>query len=270
MVSKGASRNSSVYYSNELPLQRHLSLTGEWPPGTLLRQIAHSRGRPRRVPAWRTAEAASTLPTVDVVPGDVEGGMDELGAGQAAFHDCVARSEPRAHFLDEMVGQLSPLERKSSAPMALRIEGGTGRGLQRVLSDGPWDEEQRLWHAHQLVAAAMGVPEGVRRCAETAVVKQGTDAAGGARQAWGPLGKVAPCQGGVLAGSASRHGAAGVDKRRCLPEAWWTAAYATRRPRGNVPTALTFQSPPPLAAAMLQRIGREGLLPCKAVGAAGL
>jgi SRSO17 transposase len=54
-----------------------------------------------------------------------------------------------------------------------------------------------------------------------------------------------------------------VDKRLFLPEAWFGEAYATRRMACNVPAELTFQSKPQLAAAMLQSIAREGLLPFK-------
>ena len=82
-----------------------------------------------------------------------------------------------------------------------------------------------------------------------------------ARQYCGPLGKVENCQVGVFAGYASRHGYALVDKRLFLPEVWWTDAYATRRTKCNVPDELMFQSKPQLAAAMLQGIVREGLLP---------
>jgi SRSO17 transposase len=71
------------------------------------------------------------------------------------------------------------------------------------------------------------------------------------------------CQVGVFAGYASRHGYALVDQRLFVPEAWWTEAYAARRTRSNVPTALTFQSKPQLAAAMVQAIAQEGLLPFK-------
>jgi SRSO17 transposase len=67
--------------------------------------------------------------------------MEELLEFQSAFHDCFARREPRAHFFDSMVGQLSQLERQSVEPMALHVEGGTIRGLQRFLSDVPWDAE---------------------------------------------------------------------------------------------------------------------------------
>jgi SRSO17 transposase len=48
-----------------------------------------------------------------------------------------------------------------------------------------------------------------------------------------------------------------------LPEAWFTDVYATRRTTCNVPKALSFQSKPQLAAAMLRHIVHEGLLPFK-------
>ena len=76
----------------------------------------------------------------------MEGLLEELWEFQSAFHDCFARSEVRAHFFDYMVGQLSPLERKSIEPMALRVDGGTVRGLQRFMSDVSWDEEQMEWN----------------------------------------------------------------------------------------------------------------------------
>ena len=217
------------------------------------------------LPACRTDDITYTIPTFDVVPGDVEGFMDELWEFQAAFHDCFARSEPRAHFFDYLVGQYSPLERKSIEPMALRVEGGTVRGLQRFISDVSWDEEHMLWTYHQLVASEMGDSEGVLMFDETGFVKKGTDSVGVARQYCGTLGKVENCQVGVFTGYASRHGYALVDKRLFLPEAWFTEAYAARRAKCKVPPELTFQSKPQLAAAMLERIVREGLLPFKYV-----
>ena len=90
------------------------------------------------LPACRTNGGEFTIPTFDVLPSDVEGFMDELWAFQSALHDCFTRSEPRAHFFDYMVGQCSQLERKSIEPMALHVEGGTIRGLQRFISDVQW------------------------------------------------------------------------------------------------------------------------------------
>src|SRR6516165_12616865 len=98
------------------------------------------------LPACRTAGEGLALPTFEVVPSDVAGFMEELWEFQSAFHDCFTRSEPRAHFFDYMVGQFSKLERKSIEPIALRVAGGTIRGLQRFISDVPWDEEQMQWN----------------------------------------------------------------------------------------------------------------------------
>jgi len=191
--------------------------------------------------------------------------MDELWAFQSAFHDCFTRSEPRAHFFDYMVGQFSPLARKSIEPMALHVEGGTIRGLQRFISDVGWDEEQMRWNYHQLVADELGEPDGVLMFDETGFVKKGKDSVGVARQYCGTLGKVEHCQVGVFAGYASRKGYTLVDKRLFLPEGWFTEAYAARRTKCRVPPEVTFQSKPQLAATMVQAIVRGGLLPCKYV-----
>jgi len=215
------------------------------------------------LPACRTAGDDFAIPPFDLIPRDVAGFTDELQEFQGLFHDCFPRSEPRAHFFDYMVGQLSPLARKSIEPMALRVPGGSVRGLQRFLSEVPWDEEHMRWTYHQLVAEEMGEPDGVLMFDETGFVKKGTDSVGVARQYCGPLGKVENCQVGVFAGYASRKGYALVDKRLFLPEAWYTDAYAGRRTKCQVPPELTWQSKPQLAAAMLEAMTHEGLLPFK-------
>jgi len=192
----------------------------------------------------RTDGDAFTIPTFDIVPRDVEGFMDELWEFQSALHDCFTRSEPRAHFCDYMVGQCSKLARKSIEPMALQVEGGTVRGLQRFIRDVHWDEEQMRWNYHQLVAEAMGEPDGVLMFDETGFVKKGKDSVGVARQYCGSLGKVEHCQVGVFAGYASRQGYALVDKRLFLPEGWFTEAYAARRATCQVPPEVTFATKP--------------------------
>src|SRR3989442_12792427 len=166
------------------------------------------------LPACRTGGEGFAIPTFDLVPSEVRGFMEELWEFQATFSDCLARSEPRGHFFDYMVGQCSKLELKSIEPMALKVEGGTIRGLQRFISDVVWDEEQMRWHYHQLVAEEMGDPHGVLMFDETGFVKKGKDSVGVARQYCGTLGKVENCQVGVFAGYASRQG-----------YALWTSAY---------------------------------------------
>src|SRR5215510_3919333 len=158
----------------------------------------HRIRRPCMLPACRTTGDEFTIPPFELTPRDVAGFTDELQEFQGLFHDCFPRSEPRAHFFDYMVGQLSPLERKSIEPMALRVPGGSVRGLQRFLSEVPWDEEHMQWSYHQRVAAEMGEPDGVLLFDETGFVKKGTDSVGVARQYCGTLGKVENCQGGCL------------------------------------------------------------------------
>src|SRR5919109_3719505 len=213
------------------------------------------------LPRCRTAGEPFVIPTFDVQVSDVEGFMDELQEFQSVFHDCFARSEARAHCLDYMVGQYRPLPRKSIEPMALAVEGSRVRSLQRFLSETVWDEEQMRWNYHQLVADELGEPDGVLMFDESGFVKKGKDSAGVARHYCGTLGKVENGQVGVFAGYASRQGYALVDKRLFLPEVWFTEAYAARRTKCQVPPALTWQSKPQLAAAMLQAIVHEGLLP---------
>jgi len=215
------------------------------------------------LPACRTAGDGFIIPPFDLHPHDVTGFIEELHEFQALFHDCFPRSEPRAHFFDYMVGQLSQLERKSIEPMAREVTGGNVRGLQRFLSDVVWDEEQMRWNYHHLVADEMGDPEGVLMFDETGFVKKGKDSVGVARQYCGSLGKVENCQVGVFAGYASRYGYALVEKRLFLPEQWFQDAYAARRRKCHLPEEVTFHSKPQLAAAMLQAIAHEGLLPFK-------
>src|SRR6266700_1724370 len=222
------------------------------------------------LPACRTEGEGFTIPTFDVVPSDVKNFMDELQEFQAAFHDCFVRSEPRAHFFDYMVGQFSKLERKSIEPMALQVEGGTIRGMQRFISDVIWDEEQMVWNYHHLVADEMGDPEGVLMFDETGFVKKGADSVGVARQYCGTLGKVENSQVGVFAGYASRHGYALVDKRLFLPEAWFTDAYKDRRHKCKMPDEAAFHTKPQLAAEMVRAIRSEGRLPFKSLVADGL
>src|SRR5262244_4311899 len=153
-----------------------------------------------------------------------------------------------------MVGQFSKLERKSIEPMALQVDGGTIRGLQRFISDVRWDEEQMLWNYHQLVADELGDPDGVLMFDETGFVKKGQDSVGVARQYCGTLGKVENCQVGVFAAYASQQGYALVDKRLFLPEPWFTDAYQARRTKCKLPDEVTWQSKPQLAAAMVQAL----------------
>ncbi len=156
--------------------------------------------RRRTLPARRTEGDVFAIPQFTLNPSDVEGFMDELHGFHTAFHGCFARREPRDHFFHYMVGQFSELGRKSIEPMALQVEGGNVRAMQRCMSDAVWDDAQMLRTYHRLVDGDMGGAEGVVIFDESGFPKQGRDSAGVARQYCGALGKVENCQVGVFAG----------------------------------------------------------------------
>ncbi len=97
-----------------------------------------------------------------------------------------------------MVGQFSELERKSVEPIALAVEGGKVRSMQRMISDAKWDEDLLLKRYHQLVSEDMGDDKGILIFDETSFVKKGDDSIGVSRQYCGTLGKIENCQVGVL------------------------------------------------------------------------
>jgi len=215
------------------------------------------------LPACRTQGEEFSIPPFDLTVGDGEGFLDELQAFHARFRSCFARSEPREHFFNYMVGQCSTLERKSIEPMALRVAGGNIRGMQRCMSDDVWDEDLMRQTYHGLVAAEMGAPEGVLMFDESGFVKKGKEAVGVARQYCGTIGKVDNSQVGVFAAYASRHGYALVDTRLFMPEQWFSEDYKDRRDKCNVPDDVTFHTKPQLAVEMLQALRSKGRLPFK-------
>src|SRR5438067_2522451 len=215
------------------------------------------------LPAHRTEGEGFSIPQFDLTPRDVDGFLGELQAFHGQFRECFARSEPREHFFNYMVGQFSALERKSIEPMARHVDGSNIRGMQRCMSDDVWDEDTMRETYHDLMANEMGEPDGVLIVDESGFVKKGQDSVGVARQYCGTLGKVEHCQVGVFAAYASRQGYALVDKRLFLPEQWWSDAYASRRAQCAVPKEVVFQTKPQLAAAMVRCLHESGTLPCR-------
>jgi len=217
------------------------------------------------LPAYRTADEPFTIPQFALTRSDIDSFMEELRGFHTAFRDCFTRQEPRDQFFNYMVGRFSPLARKSIEPMALQVEGGNVRAMQRLVSDALWDEAAMLERYHGLVQDEMGEPDGVLIVDETGFAKKGQDSVGVARQYCGALGKVENCQVGVFAAYASRQGYALVDKRLFIPEPWFTDAYTARRTKCKMPAELAWQSKPQLAAAMVQELYRASVLPFKYV-----
>ena len=102
-------------------------------------------------PGSRTDGEVFAIPQFSLAQGDVEGFLHELRGFHDAFRDCFARREPREQFFGYMVGPFSALERKSIEPMALQVDGGNVRAMQRLISDVVWDEGQMRRTYHRLL-----------------------------------------------------------------------------------------------------------------------
>jgi SRSO17 transposase len=217
------------------------------------------------LPITRCDEHLYPVPKFDLGKGDIKEFMNELKGFHEQFADCFQRSESREHFFKYMVGQFSPLERKSIEPIALAVKDGNVRALQRFVSDAPWDDDKMIAKYRSLVNDDLGSPDGALLFDESGFVKKGQESIGVARQYCGTIGKVDNCQVGVFSGYVSDHGYALVDKRLFIPEKWFTDDYLDRRKKCKLPEGTAFQTKPQLAVEMLNTVSNENVLPFKYV-----
>ena len=217
------------------------------------------------LPACRTESDLFSTPMFSVVKEDIDDFIQELEMFHREFSDCFLRSEPRTNFFQYMVGQFSELERKSIEPIALNVENGKVRSMQRLISDVVWAENKMLYKYRSMVNEDMGDPNGVVIFDESGFEKKGDDSAGVAKQYCGTAGKVENCQVGVFAAYASPHGYCLLDNQLFIPEKWFTDEYAERRKKCNFPENNEFRTKPQLAADMFEELVKDDVLPFKFV-----
>jgi SRSO17 transposase len=217
------------------------------------------------LPECRNDDATFSIPKFTVEKKEVEGLMDELKGFHDEFKDCFSRSESRENFLRYASGQFSTLERKSIEPIALNIQGGYVRSMQRFISDVIWDDAKILQKYHNLVQEDMGDSNSVLILDESGFVKKGDDSAAVSKQYCGNLGKVDNCQVGVFAAYASPSGYCLLDKRLFIPEKWFTDDYEVRRNKCKFPVDIEFKTKPQLAVEMFQNLQEQKIIPHKYV-----
>lgn len=217
------------------------------------------------LPEIRCQEYLFEVPKFDINASDVKNFMRELKGFHEIFSDCFHRSESRGHFFRYMVGQFSKLERKSIEPIALNVENGAVRPMQRFISDAEWDDDKILRKYHGLVNDDLGAANGALIFDESGFVKKGRDSIGVARQYSSNVGKVENCQVGVFAAYVSPNGYSLLDKRLYIPEKWFTDDYKTRRKKCRLPDDIEFKTKPQLAVEMFNSIVKEEILPFKYV-----
>jgi SRSO17 transposase len=217
------------------------------------------------LPEIRDQEHLFSVPKFTITKGDVKDLLHELKGFHEVFSDCFHRSESRGHFFRYMVGQFSELERKSIEPIALNVEDGNVRPMQRFISDAEWDDDKILNKYHSLVNEDMGTTNGVLIFDETGFIKKGNDSIGVSRQYCGSIGKVDNCQVGVFLAYASPYGYALLDKRLFIAEKWFSDDYKARRKKCKLPQNIEFKTKPQLAIEMLNNIVEEQIIPFKYV-----
>jgi SRSO17 transposase len=221
-------------------------------------------------PQYQVESDTYSIPKMDIGKSDIDGFIGKLKGFHSEFTDCFDREASRRKFYQYMVGQLSELERKSIEPIALKVEGGNVRNIQRFVSDTTWNEWLMLSKYHEMINADMGDDDGVLIFDESGFIKKGNESVGVARQYCGTIGKVDNCQVGVFMAYASRHGYAFLDKRLFIPEKWFTEEYSAKRKKNNLPASVDFKTKPQLATEMFKEFSKSRTLPFKSVVADAL
>ena len=138
----------------------------------------------------------------------------------AYFAPLFGRREMRehsGHYLQALLVQSG--ERRNAENLSETVP-GSARGMQRFLTDSPWDDEVIIGRLQEYLGTRLEQPEGVWVLDGSDFPKQGRKSVGVARQYCGRLGKVANCQAGMFLAYVSPLGRALVDKGLYLPESW--------------------------------------------------
>lgn len=217
------------------------------------------------LPEIRQTDYLYNIPKFELDRNDLADFAQELKGFHENFADCFHRTESRENFFRYMSGQFSQLERKSIEPIAIAMEGGKIRAMQRFVSDAPWNDEKIEYKYRSLINEDLGHPDGAIIFDESGFVKKGIDSIGVARQYCGTVGKVENSQVGVFAAYTSVHGYALIDKRLYIPEQWFSEDYNERRKKCKLPSDVEFKTKPQLAVDMLNDIVKQQQIPFRYV-----
>ena len=200
-------------------------------------------------------------PAFDLSEEDVVGLAEELVAYHAEFAELFFRREQQQWGLIYAEGLLHPDLQKSVEPLALSLEGGNVRAMQRFIGDGAWDDEAILHKHRVLVAESLGAPDGVLIVDGTDFPKKGRHSVGVARQYCGATGKVDNCQASVFLAYASSQDHTLLDRRLYVPEEWFAEASRERWERCGIPDDVAFRTKPQLAWEMIEAVVESPVLP---------
>ena len=177
----------------------------------------------------------------------------------AYFAGLFGRRETRersGHYLQALLVQSG--ERRNAENLSETVP-ESARGMQRFLTDSPWEDDAVIARLQEYLTPKLGHSEAVWVLDSSDFPKQGRKSAGVARQYCGRLGKVANCQAGMFLAYVSPLGRALVDKRLYLPESW--TSDKDRCEAAGVPVERQgYRSKTELALEMLERAVELGHL----------
>ena len=177
-------------------------------------------------------------------------------AGQFGRRETRERS---GHYLQALLVQSG--ERRNAENLSEAVP-ESARGMQRFLTDSPWDDDAVIGRLQEYLAPRLGHSDAVWVLDGSDFPKQGRKSAGVARQYCGRLGKVANCQAGMFLAYVSPSGRALVDKGLYLPESW--TSDPQRCAAAGVPEERQgYKSKTELALEMLARALERGHLEAK-------
>ena len=184
----------------------------------------------------------------------------------AYFAGLFGRRETRersGHYLQALLVQSG--ERRNAENLSETVP-ESARGMQRFLTDSPWDDDAVIGRLQEYLGPKLDHPGAVWVLDGSDFPKQGRKSAGVARQYCGRLGKVANCQAGMFLAYVSPLGRALVDKRLYLPESW--TSDEDRCAAAGIPVERrSYRSKTELALEMLERAVELGHLKARWVAA---
>jgi SRSO17 transposase len=167
----------------------------------------------------------------------LKGMLKRLEVFVAPFAACMGRKEQRENAQAYVAGLVSQVERKNAESIAY-FHDQERQGLQKFISQAPWDHEPLLMELARQVGAALGTPNGVIVFDPSGYPKRGTESVGVQRQWCGRLGKLENCQVATYMAYVSSKEQALVDMRLYLSKAW--IGDKARRKKCHVPKEVKF------------------------------
>ncbi|MBM4043457.1 MAG: IS701 family transposase, partial [Planctomycetes bacterium] len=180
----------------------------------------------------------------------------ELDTFVSSFAPCIKTEPSRRHFKTYVEGQVSDLERKNVAAIALNA-GVSPRTLQEFVGLHVWDHLGARDELQRQVMVRHADPNAIADIDESGFAKKGEKTAGVKRQYCGATGKVDNCVVTVHLGYVAKDFHTLLDGDLYLPEDW--LADRERCREAGIPDSVVFRTKWEIALDLLDRALANGV-----------